>query len=231
MDNHDCRPFAVTLRRLRYAVIAGAVGVFACTASEHVADYGIEPVAQARLNGVEASGEWQPFVFEGANRVPSGRYQDEDVRIDWTVFSFGVTLTIENRSSYPLDVVWSESRIEGDFEAPLILTEPGTPEERSIPQQPTTVLAGTVQTYSAIAGPPGEWQPFTDDPQRGFWQRERSLFDLDLDNAPEDERRLAAQRAVGQEIHLVLVLESEGERKRLDLPARVIEAKVRPAYY
>lgn len=231
MKKRDSQPFAVALRKLRRATVAVAVVTFACTASEHVADYGIEPVAKARVNGVEADGEWQAFMFEGANRIPSGRYEDDDIRVDWTVFSFGVTLTIENRSRSPLDVLWSESRIEGDFQAPLILTDPGSPEERKIPQQPTTVGAGEVSTYSAIAGPPGEWQPFTDDPERGFWQRERSLFDVELDNAPEEERRLAAQRAVGREIDLVIVFEIEGERRRLVLPARVIEAKVRAAYY
>lgn len=231
MKDRGPRPFAVAPCKLRRAMVAVAVVASACTASEHVADYGIEPVAKARLNGVETDGNWQSFIFEGANRVPSGRYEDEDIRIDWTVFSFGSTITIENRSPSPLGVIWSECRIEGDFEAPLILTDPGTREERKIPQQPTTVGAGEKSTYSAIAGSPGEWQPFTDEPQRGFWQRERSLFDVELDDVPEEERRLAAQRAVGREIRLVFVFEIEGERRRLMLPARVTDAQVRATYY
>lgn len=218
--------------RLYGGLAVVAVSTLACTPSEYIADYGLQPAGVAVLNGDSAPGTLRQFVFDGADEVRSIRYDDERVVVAWTLYSTGARLEIENRSAAPLGVVWSESRIEGAFDAPLILAEPGTYEQRSLPQQPTLVPPGEREQYSTIPGPAGRWQPFTDDENRGFWQRARPMFDLDVDRPDNGHERSAlAERALGSELRLVLTLEIEGNRYELGLPARVVEASVRASYY
>jgi hypothetical protein len=227
-------PRGGTLRRFRlYGCLAAlAVPAVACTPSEYIADYGLQPAAAATLNGDSAPGVLRPFVYDGAVGVRSVQYEDERVAVDWTLNSRFARLEIENRTDAPLRVIWSESRLEGDFEAPLILAESGTHDERSLPQEPTVVPPAARARYSTIAGPPGRWQAFTNDEDRGFWQSARPMFDLDVDGAGErDGRDALAERAVGRELRLVLPLEIEGRRYELGLPVRVIRASVRASYY
>lgn len=208
------------------ALIAG------CSPSEYIADYGLQPVDEAVLDGEPAPGEVRAFVFDGVRPVPSVRYEDDAVVVDWTLYSSTGTVTIENRTASPLRVIWSDTRMEGDFHAPLVLAEPGSYEERDFPQQPTVVGPAARARYTTIPGPPGDWQPFTGDENRGFWQRARPAFDLDVAHAESQrERDALAERAVGRQLRLVLALEIEGQRHELGVPARVIEANVRASYY
>lgn len=115
---------------------------------------------------------------------------------------------------------------------PLILSDSGTKEERSLPQQPSSLAPGESDFYDLIPSPPGRWQPFSDDKTRGFWQRSRSLFDLDIDAAPSaEERQHLMQQAVGLEFRLVLPLQLGEKRRDLVLPLRVTGAEVRATYY
>jgi hypothetical protein len=204
----------------------------ACTPSEYIADYGLRPVCSATLNGGAVPGALRPFVFDGAEPVEAVRYEDDRVLVDWTLYSRNARLEIENRTGAPLRVIWGESRLEGDFQASLLLADPGTREERSLPQIPTEVPPFTRATYSTIAGPAGRWQAFTDDRNRGFWQPVRPMFDLDVDGAGELSAKSAlARQAVGRQLRLVLPLEIEGRRYELDLPVQVSAASVRASYY
>lgn len=219
-------------RALYSGLLAILAVVGGCTPSEYIADYGLHPMGEAVLNGEPAPGELRPFVFDGAKPVRSVRYEDERVVVDWTTYSSNVRLEVANRTDSPLRVIWSETRIEGDFEAPLVLAEPGTFEQRGLPQQATVVGPGERESYTTIPGPPGDWQPLTDEEDRGFWQRERPMFDLDVDGAEDgSERDALAALAVGREIRLVLALDMGGERHELILPARVVEANTRASYY
>jgi hypothetical protein len=222
------------LHRLRLFgfMAALAVTVVTCTPSEYIADYGLRPMGSPTVNGSPAPGALSPFVFDGADPLPAVRYEDDRVAVDWILYSRAARLEIENRTNAPLRVIWSDSRLEGDFQAPLILAAPGTHDERGLPQEPTVITPAGRQTYSAIAGPPGKWQAFGNDPDRGFWQSTRPMFDLDVDGAGERSRRDAlAQRAVGQELRLVLSLEMDGRSYELALPVRVVGATVRASYY
>jgi len=146
--------------------------------------------------------------------------------------SSSIHVTVENRSEEPLEILWSEAELAGDFTAPLILRTPGTKEERSLPQQPTSLAPGESEYYQLILGPPGRWQPFSDDKARGFWQASRSLFDLDIDAAPSaEERQHLMQQAVGLEFRLLLPLQQGNNRRDLVLPLRVSGAEVRATYY
>jgi hypothetical protein len=206
--------------------------VSACAPSEYIADYGLLPAGSALLNGDPAPGAMRAFVFHGVAGVRSVRYQDERVAVDWTLYSRTARLVVENRTAAPLRVFWSEARIEGDFEAPLVLSTPGTADARDLPQEPTIVAPADRASYSVIPGPPGRWQHFTNDPDRGFWQMARSMFDLDVAGTGDRRARDAlAERAVGSELRLVLSLEIEGARHEFRLPARVVEASVRASYY
>jgi CheY-like chemotaxis protein len=217
---------------LHGCLVTLALPVLACTPSEYIAEYGLRPVGSATLNGAPAPGALSPFVFDGADPVPAVRYQDERVAVDWILSSRRARLDIENRTDAPLRVIWSESRLEGDFQTPLILAEAGTRHERSLPQEPTVIPPAGRVTYRAIAAPPGRWTAFTNDQDRGFWQSARSIFDLDVDGASERGARIAlAERAVGMELRLVLPLEIAGSRYELELPVRVSGASVRGSYY
>jgi hypothetical protein len=223
--------YAVRLRRALFSAAAATLVVSGCAPSEYIADYSIRPLPQAVMNGRTAPGTWSSFQFDGVKPIPSGRYTDERMLVEWTLVSSEISLKIENRSSGPLQVLWSESRIEGDFQAPLILGQVGPAEERKLPQQPTTIVSGATATMRAFAGPPGRWQPLTDDPTKGFWQRQRPLFDIDVDKLSGDERESAVRATVGRSIRLVIVFRSAGERQELVLPAEVTEARVRAVYY
>lgn len=206
--------------------------VAGCAPSEHIADYGMEPAGRPLLNGEPASGEIRSYVFEGARDVRSLRYESGEVAIAWITYSWGVSLEVENRGDQPIGVNWSGARLEGSFEAPLVLADPGSRDERRLPQAATVVRPGDRARYQAIPGPPGSWQPFTDEENRGFWQRERPVFDLDVDSVPsEDERNRLARQAVGQILRLVLPLELQGNHQELILPARVVEVTTRASYY
>jgi hypothetical protein len=226
-DRELIRRIAVLRGCLASLVALGA----ACTPSEFIADYGLRPVGPASLNGAPAPGTVTPFVFDGAERVEAVRYEDDRVAVGWTLYSRNARLEIENRTGSPLRVIWAESRLEGDFQASLILAESGTQEERSLPQEPSEVPPTARAAYSTIAGPAGRWQAFTDDTGRGFWQSTRPMFDLDVDGAGEGDRNALAQRAVGRQLRLVLPLEVEGRRYELGLPVQVSAASVRASYY
>jgi hypothetical protein len=208
-----------------------AVPVAGCTPS-YLAEYGLRPAGSATLNGAPAPGSLSAFVFDGADPVPAVRYEDDRVAVDLVLNSSRARLEIENRTEAPLRVIWSEARLEGDFQAPLILAASGTRDERSLPQEPTVLPPAERATYRTIAGPPGRWQAFTNDRDRGFWQSARPMFDLDVHGTSERSARSAlAERAVGSELHLVLPLEIEGRRYELRLPVRVSGASVRASYY
>lgn len=224
--NETRRPFEPRILAILLLLITG------CIPSEHIAEYGMEPAGQPLLDEEPAPGELRSFVFEGARDVRAIRYESGDVVVDWITRSSGVSLEVENRTDQPIRVDWSAARLEGSFEAPLVLTDPGGREERAMPQAPTAVAPGERAHYGAIPGPPGAWQSFTGEEHRGFWQRERSVFDLDVDKASNDEARdQLARQAVGRTLRLVLPLELEGRVHELVLPARVGEATTRPSYY
>jgi hypothetical protein len=226
-------PRGVKRRRLcLFGYLAAlALPVVACTPS-YLAEYGLRPAGPATLDGAPAPGALSGFVFDGADPVPAVRYEDDRVAVDWILNSSRARLEIENRTGKPLRVIWSEARLEGDFQAPLILAESGTRKERSLPQEPTVLPPTERATYRTIVGPPGRWQAFTRDTGRGFWQSARPMFDLDVGGTRERGTRNAlAERAVGTELRLVLPLEIEGMRYELALPVRVSGASVRASYY
>jgi hypothetical protein len=212
--------------------LAALLVIAGCVPSEYIADYGLHPAGPATLDGDAAPGTLHSFVFDRLKGVRSVRYEDERLAVDWTVYSTRPRLEVENRTAAPLRVIWSETRIEGDFEAPLVLASPGPRDQRDLPQQPTVVEPGTREKYHTVPGPPGRWQPFTRDESRGFWQGARPMFDLDVNGAPgKRERNALAERALGSELRLVLVLEIDGRRHALRLPARVAEVSTRASYY
>jgi hypothetical protein len=226
-------PGGVKRQRLRLCACLAtvAVPVVACTPS-YIVEYGLQPVGFATLNEAPAPGALSPFVFDGVDPVPAVRYQDDRVVVDWILRSSRSRLEVVNRTEAPLRVIWSETRLEGDFQAPLILADAGTEEERSLPQEATVIPPGGRATYSTIAGPPGHWQAFTNDRNRGFWQSARPMFDLDVDGAAGRHTRNAiAEQAVGREFRLMLRLEIEGMHYELGLPVRVSGASVRASYH
>lgn len=206
------------------------LGTAACPVSEHVADYHLAPAGAAE-SGIDA-GSLDLRAVETANGARALRAESPELALEWRLTSRGAELRVENRGGEPLGLHWDGARIEGDFAAPLVLATPGGREERALPQRPSVLPAGAEETYSLIAGPPGPWQPFTDDPQSGFWTLRRPLFDLDVDGAAGSAARLeTARRALGREVRLVLPVERAGTHGELAVAARVADARVRPTYY
>jgi hypothetical protein len=208
------------------------LAIAGCMPSEYIADYAMQPASQPLLDGRAATGELRTFIFEGTREVPSLRYADDRLIVDWTVYSWGLNLTVENRTEQPMRVFWSDARLEGDFEVSLVLAEPGSREERSIPQEPTVIPPRERARYRVIPGPPGQWQPLTGAEDRGFWQRQRAMFDLEVDQAIGGHGRdQLAQQAVGRTLRFRLPIEIQGRRHDVVLPALIVGAATRPSYY
>lgn len=225
-------PLPATLRRCATGLLlALLLGAAACPVSEYVADYHLEPAGPATAAGVEV-GALESRTVETPNGARAVRTEGDEVALEWRLTSRGADLRVENRGDAPLALHWDGARLEGDFAAPLVLASPGSFEERDLPQRPTTLPPGGEETYSLILGPPGPWQPFTDDPDHGFWTLRRPLFDLDVDAASGSAARLeTARRALGHELRLVLPIGVEGAEGEIAVPVRVADVRVRPTHY
>ena len=211
-------------------VVGTLLAATGCPVSEWIAHYDVVPAGLARVDGESAEGDLQTAGEPGKrSRV---RLERPEVAVVVGFESASIHLTVENRSEEPLEILWSKAKLAGDFTAPLILGNSGSKEERSLPQQPTSLAPGESDYYQLILGPPGRWQPFSDEKTRGFWQRSRSLFDLEVDAAPRaEERQRLMQQSVGLEFRLVLPLQMGEDRRDLVLPLRVTGAELRAVYY